>query len=167
MGKLVIKSKAHGTHAVLYDDEDEHIIKAYTWRILWGKTQKQPCVTGRKKGASNKSIYVHRAIMNPPDDLFVDHINLNRLDNRRCNLRIATKAQNNRNVSLRKDNTSGYKGISLNKRAIKNPWEVSIAVMGKNIHIGCYPTKEQAALAYNKAALKYHGEFARLNDVIL
>lgn len=165
MGELVIKSKLCGTHTVLYDDEDEHIIQSFKWRLcrvkkgLYG-----PIVVGWNK-SKRQNIAIHRAIMNPPKELCVDHINLNRLDNRRCNLRLATIAENNRNIWRHRKNTTGYKGVSFRKNSARNPWEARISVDGKNVHIGNYPTKEQAALAYNEAAKKYYGDFARLNKV--
>ncbi len=110
-------------------------------------------------------VYLHRLLLKPPDGYFVDHINMDRLDNRRCNLRVATKAQNSYNRPARTDNTSGYKGVWLRCDAKTKAWIAEIRVNGKKVHIGTYSTKEAAALAYNDAAKKYHGVFARLNDV--
>ena len=164
MGKLIIVSKVCGIHTVLYDDKDENIIKAYTWYLCRGKSFNGLIVCAKVPGV-HRTIFLHRVILSPPDGYFVDHINMNRLDNRRCNLRIATKAQNSYNRPARRDNTSGYKGVWFRSNVKNKCWIAEIRINGKKIHIGTYQTKEEAALAYNEAAKKYHGEFARLNDV--
>lgn len=89
---------------------------------------------------------------------FIDHINRDPSDNRWCNLRIASYAENNRNKSIGIDNTSGYKGVNWHKH--KNKWRSEIKVNKKAIHLGYYDNKEEAAEAYIQAAKKYHGEFA-------
>lgn len=93
-----------------------------------------------------------------PEDT-LDHINGDRKDNRICNLRVATKGQNNFNKPLTKQNTSGYKGVSLNKQSGK--WKAQIQVNGKNRYIGQYNDIREAAEAYIFAALDAHGEYAR------
>ena len=92
----------------------------------------------------------------------VDHINGDKLDNRRCNLRWATHTENQRNVKHHTDAKSPYKGI------FKSPsgrWIGQIWVTNRYLRLGSYDTPEQAALAYNAAALEHFGEFARLNEV--
>lgn len=88
----------------------------------------------------------------------IDHINRNPSDNRWCNLREATRAQNNYNIKKSVRNTSGYKGVSFHKNT--NKWKATINVKCKPIHLGLFDNKEQAAEAYIQAAKKYHGEFA-------
>lgn len=90
-----------------------------------------------------------------------DHINQDKLDNRRYNLRPATFSQNGCNQGVQKNNTSGYKGVFWNQ----GKWMTQIKVDGKVIYLGYYDDPKEAARAYNKAALKYHGEFAVLNEV--
>jgi hypothetical protein len=104
---------------------------------------------------------MHRFIMNAPADVEIDHINGNRLDNRRCNLRVCTRMENGRNLSLRRDNKSGFKGVRWHKGARK--WCASIMVDQKSIHIGMFEDMNDAVLAYNKAARTLHGNFAKLN----
>ena len=91
----------------------------------------------------------------------VDHRNRNTLDNRRCNLRPATRHQTVGNVGLRADNTSGFRGAS----RFRNKWQAGIVVNGKREHIGHYDSKRDAALAYNKRAREVFGSFAFLNAV--
>lgn len=94
---------------------------------------------------------------------FVDHKNRNKLNYLRDNLRAATRDQNNQNVGVQSNNTSGYKGVSWAKA--RNKWRAAICVNRINRHIGFYLTKEEAAIAYNEAAKLHHGEFAFLNVV--
>jgi hypothetical protein len=92
-----------------------------------------------------------------------DHINGDSLDNRKGNLRTCTMEQNKRNRRTGKNNTSGYKGVQWCKRSKK--WKAGIMVNRKAIHIGLYQTKEAAAKMYNEAAIKHHGQFAKLNTL--
>jgi hypothetical protein len=92
---------------------------------------------------------------------FIDHINGVKNDNRISNLRLATPSQNLQNRGRPKNNTSGRKGVSWIKFYSK--WQATIRVGKKNIYLGRFSCIEKAADAYNAAALKYHGEFARLD----
>lgn len=88
-----------------------------------------------------------------------DHINGKRDDNRWSNLREATRSENNRNVAMHKNNTSGRKGIYWHK--LRQKWHVTIMIDRRKIHIGYFDDPDIAAAAYRAAALKYHGPFAR------
>ena len=92
-----------------------------------------------------------------------DHINRDKLDNRRCNLRPVTYSQNNCNRAKSKNNASGYKGVYWHKLVKK--WCAQIRVNEKQLHIEYYNDKLKAARAYNKMALKYRGNFAVPNKV--
>ena len=106
---------------------------------------------------------LHRLLLNVPRDLQVDHINGDRSDNRRLNLRICTREQNSRNRKIPSNNISGYKGVYF--RSDKKQWMACIRADGIKYHLGYFETREDAALAYNDAAVKYHSEFARLNNI--
>lgn len=93
----------------------------------------------------------------------VDHIDRDCHNNQRLNLRRVTRAQNNRNASIRKDNLTGYKGVYFSDRERK--YKAQIRVNGKAIHLGTFVLVEKAALAYNKAAQEHFGEFAVLNKI--
>jgi hypothetical protein len=97
----------------------------------------------------------------PPEDKQIDHESRSKDENRINNLRVATRAQNQYNSKVRKDNSSGFRGVGFNKIAKK--WTARIKVSGAEIWLGLHETKERAARAYDAAALKYSGEFASLN----
>lgn len=94
----------------------------------------------------------------------VDHKNNIRIDNRWKNLREATRLQNGHNKSIQVNNIWGYKGIS-KYRYDPSKWTASITYKNKNIYLGIFKTKESAALEYNKAAITYYGDFAKLNII--
>jgi len=91
-------------------------------------------------------------------DIEIDHVDLNKLNNNPNNLRASTASQNSRNRSKMKDNQSGFKGVTKNKKS----WRARIRVDYELISLGSFPTKEQAYQAYSDAAKKYHQEFHRL-----
>ena len=113
--------------------------------------------------------YAHRIIMKCPKGLTVDHKDNNPLNNIRSNLRICTQKQNCKSQKIPKNNTSGYKGVSFDtwsfKKNLKRCWIARIKVERKNINLGRFLTKEQAAVQYNKAAIKHFGKFAKLNKM--
>ncbi|RJP45482.1 HNH endonuclease [Candidatus Parcubacteria bacterium] len=95
----------------------------------------------------------------PPHE--IDHINLDKLDNRWRNLRLATGSQNQANKSLYSNNRSGAKGVGWHRRSRK--WRAFIQKNGFQIHLGCFSAFEDARRAYEAAAEQLHGEFARTN----
>jgi hypothetical protein len=114
-------------------------------------------------GLKQTKVLMHRVITNAQTGMSVDHINGNKLDNRRANLRLCNSSENSRNRSLASINTSGYKGVTWHKQTQK--WQAQIEVNGRNIHLGLHQSVILAAIAYNNAALKYFGEFAKLNAI--
>jgi len=113
----------------------------------------------------NNKIILSRFLIDLNDNnYFVDHINMNVLDNRKCNLRICTNSKNQMNRGKQNNNTSGFKGASWHK--MHNKWRSTIQKNRKQIHLGYFNTKNEAAKAYNVAAIKYHDEFAKLNQII-
>jgi hypothetical protein len=107
-------------------------------------------------------VAMHREIMNCPQGFLIDHKNNNPLDNRRANLRQATRAQNTYNRKKTRVKTSSrFIGVCFHKRY--RLWTVHISYKNKKMWLGSFKTEIEAAHAYDVAAKKYHGEFARLN----
>jgi hypothetical protein len=137
------------------------------WKWHYQKQRSSKGYAARTDRTSGqRTVRMHRVIleqMGYKNFTHSDHQNRNKLDNRRGNLRSATDSQNQHNQGTRRNNTSGYKGVCWHKRDKK--WQARICVNGKYIYLGYYDDSKEAALAYNEAALKYHGEFAALNEV--
>jgi hypothetical protein len=110
-----------------------------------------------------QKIYLHRFIMKAVKGEYVDHINGDKIDNRICNLRICTNAENSRNSKKKTGGSSKYKGVTFEKRTGR--WVAQIMLNRKNIFLGSFKTEVEAAIQYNKGAIKYHGEFAKLNEI--
>jgi hypothetical protein len=148
-------------HFAIVDNEDYNELMQWKWSYSGGyPVRKVQTSTG------SKTYCMHRQIMQPPDGYVVDHIDGNRLNNQRCNLRLCTMAQNaiNRRPNLSK-HSSPYKGVYYHKRRIANPWMARIKHNDIDLHLGVFPTAEDAARAYNAASIELHGEFAWLNEV--
>ncbi|MEK6881185.1 MAG: HNH endonuclease [Nanoarchaeota archaeon] len=114
---------------------------------------------------NGKGLTLGRFILNPPKNLDVDHINRKPLDNRKSNLRVATRSQNKANVKKYKNNKSGFKGVWLKKDRIHRTkmWSASTSYKGKTVHFGNFNTPEEAAKAYDKNVKKLFKEFALTN----
>jgi hypothetical protein len=108
-----------------------------------------------KDGLNNKRL--HRVIMNCPEDMVVDHINHDKLNNCRSNLRICTNQQNLMNVSKYKSNKSGVSGVCWFKPSEK--WQAYIRLNNKLIHLGYFDNFEEASRVRKEAEKKYYGEF--------
>ncbi|MDR3541439.1 MAG: HNH endonuclease [Desulfosporosinus sp.] len=139
----------------LIDVEDYEKVKLYTWY----KNIDGYAVTRR----DGKTTRLHRLLMEVPDYLQVDHINRNKCDNRRSNLRFATNKENARNVGLQKNSSTGVKGVNYDARI--NKFRARIRVDGRLIHLGHFSNLIDASGAYDRAALHYFGEFAFLNNL--
>lgn len=143
-----------GLNILISQCDYEKVIKHKWYKINSGK--KYPTIAFYER---NKNIRLHRFIMDCPSGLFIDHVNGNTLDNRRENLRICTKAENNRNRCINKNNKSGFKGVSWDKKTSK--WRAFVYKNGKSIYCGLFITPEEAHKAYYEASKKYYGEFVR------
>lgn len=138
----------------IVDDND------YEWLTAMGKWFYATRGYAGRNGRSAKrtQIKMHRAIMQVADpEVLVDHRNNDTLDNRRCNLRIATKSQNGMNTPLRKDNTSGHRGVCWSTR--DKYWVASICVAGKETNLGYFADLQEAVNARSTAEVLFFGEF--------
>ena len=147
----------------LVDVEDYERLSKHNWHADWNPHTQSfyarcwtPYVAGKRV-----RIFMAREILGlqKGDKRKADHENHNTLDNRRSNLRIATNFENAHNRRNSANNTSGYKGVSQNGRTGK--WQAYIYLESKQIHLGFFPSAEEAHAAYCAAATRLHGEFAR------
>ncbi len=156
-GNIAYVPLTKGYEAII-DAEDVPLVEGFNWIA---SVERNTVYAVRREGSGcRREIRMHRVIMGDPDGLQVDHRHGNGLDNRRSNLRVATGLQNSRNARIRKDNSSGFKGVSWNKSARK--WHARIKVDGSRINLGNYETPEAAHAAYAKASAELHGEFGRI-----
>ena len=108
------------------------------------------------RNSGTKRVYMHRMIMNAQDGQLVDHVNSDTLDNRRLNLRICTKQQNAFNMKPR---ATGHKGVSF----LHGKWKARLMFNKKTVSLGSHNTFAEATRAYDVAAERLFGEFARTN----
>ena len=145
-----------GSSGAIVDDDDFENLNKWTWRL----NERGYVVSRRYRNGKYHNDRLHRIIANAPPHLQVDHINRNKLDNRKMNLRLCNNSQNNRNRHTSKPGESPYKGVSRNGKK----WMSKIRTDFGRVYLGVYDTQEKAAEAYDRAAVLYHGEFAYLNN---
>lgn len=146
--------------STLIADEDYKEVSKYSWYAHKGRHT----FYAARRGAGKVFIYLHRFLLSAQPNELVDHVNGDGLDNRRQNLRTCSMSQNSGNQHrLRTDNTSGYRGVHQDKR--DGSWIAQIRGGGKVRHLGTFKNAKDAAKAYNEAALRQYGEFAKLNDI--
>lgn len=140
----------------LVDDEDAPLVQGWSWCLTNGYPSRRETVRRNK----SRILYLHRLVTNAPAEMEVDHINGNKLDNRKCNLRICTHAENMLNWD-NKRGRSQYRGVSWDRS--RKAWKAQIQVRNKNRFIGRYSIETQAAKACDLEAIKAFGLLARPN----
>ena len=147
---------------VLVDDDDFDYLNQWKWHYKsCGYAVRNSRLSDNM--CKDKLILMHRVIMGTPDGLEVDHINRNKLDNQKFNLRNVNSQQNKMNKSPQSNGKSQYKGIYWHNQRKK--WVAKIKAEGRQISLGLYHKEADAALAYNLAAIKYFGDYAYINKV--
>ena len=160
-----------GEICALVDDEDYEQVS----QVRWAPTEKVAATSTRAayvvpttlvdRDGVKVRVPMHRFILGPigPNKV-VDHVNGDPLDNRRANLRVCSRAQNQRNMRRHKDAATPYKGVVQHPDVRrKKRWAARLTVNGRCVYCTYHLTVEEAARAYDAAAKVYHGEFARLN----
>jgi hypothetical protein len=146
-----------GKGTAMVDDEDYEQVYRYSW-WLNSPRNSQYAITQITVEGHRKTEMMHRLILQPPDNMVIDHIDGNGLNNQKSNLRLATVQQNAWNYGPR---SGRYKGVAYNRQSCK--WKASIWDDNTSKTVGQFCTELEAAVAYDKAAFELMGEFAWLN----
>lgn len=144
------------------DDEDFEYLNQWTWGISNGYVARKEFlgyVDGHRKW---KQIYMHRTVMSEPD-IDVDHKFGDKFDNRKSQLRVVTRSQNNMNSEKKARCSSKFKGVCW--FSPRQTWRTRITVNGKDVFCRYFKTEIEAARAYNEKAKEIFGEFAKLNVI--
>lgn len=145
-----------GKKTIVDDDMYDFLTR---WRWTWDN--RYACRRYTENGKTKK-VYMQKVVNNTPKGMDTDHINCDKLDNRKENLRSVTRSQNNANMpKIQKKCSSRFKGVCWHKQ--RNKWKAEIKVNGVRKHLGVFINEADAATAYNEAAKQNFGEFAKLN----
>lgn len=142
------------------DAEDLPLVQSYRW---WAKQNGNTFYAAADVSLGRhqrERLLMHRVILGASPGESVDHIDGDGLNNCRANLRLATKSQNMMNARVRRDSTSGYRGVSYCRYTGR--WQANIKKNGKRTFLGRFDTPEQAAEAYRQAADRLFGEYRRI-----
>jgi len=155
-------SRKYPGHVALIDEADYPLVVGYRWHTRPADDRWYAYAHVPGSGKTGKNIFLHRLLMGTSPDVLIDHINRNGLDCRRENMRPATTGQNNANARKHVGSVSPYKGVSWQSRSGK--WRANVACDGRRIHCGYFEHAEDAARAYDVAALALWGEYALTNS---
>lgn len=152
MKTLVLKEN----QVLRVDDADAHLLSVCKWYL----NKNNGYAYGHPISYKKTSTF-HRFLLGGKPGLEIDHINGDRLDNRRSNLRFSSRSENARNSKPHKGSLSKFKGVSI----LCGKWFAQIYLNKKNVYLGSFKSEKDAALAYNKKAKEEFGEFAYLNNI--
>lgn len=148
----------------MVDDEDYEQLAEFKWYFKNGYAQRGTYPDGRY--GRQVIVYMHRSVYGECQphsfDREVDHIDGDKLNNQKSNLRIATRSQNNANKRRAKNNKSGFRGVSFKSK--QRRWVAQICVNKHKKHLGYFDSPAEAHEAYKAAASKYFGEFANFGE---
>jgi len=154
--EIPLGGRKHTGYAAIIDIDDYWLVNQYRWRVKLDKSRNPAYV--HSGAAYGPRIILHQLITGLKG---VDHIDRSGFNNRRKNLRPATTSQNKRNSESYRNSSSQYKGVHWNKSCKK--WHAQIVHEGKNHYLGVFDSEIAAAMAYDEAARRLHGDFARPN----
>jgi hypothetical protein len=159
MKEIRITDRKGNNYKILVSDCDYQYVSQFSWSIK----KAHSTIYAKTRINHNKWGVMHRMIMKAKHGEQIDHRNHNGLDNRRRNLRSCCNTKNHMNGQMHRDNQSGYKGVSFDKR--RGTYRARLKHNGREVWLGSFTTATDAAIAYNKSAKKYFGEFAKLNQI--
>lgn len=162
MDKNPVSIELSRGYVSLVDVEDYEYLSHWKWHA----SERHNVVRARRNDYSNgkhKIVYMHRVIMNAPNGFVCDHIDFNGLNNTKSNLSLCSIQDNSCHARKFRKSSSIYKGVSWNK--CKRCWIAYITKNRKIYYLGQYSNEEEAAVAYNKAAVELFGEFAEPNQI--
>lgn len=162
MAKIIVHSKTYGEKTILFDESDSGVINPHSWYVYKHRNTFYAATNILLADGRRTKITMHRHLLGFPDNQ-CDHIDHNGLNNQRGNIRDSTHSQNQSNKSSMIGSTSKYVGVCLPTGRKK--WVAQIKKHGIKICLGNFDNEIDAALAYNTAAIKIHGEFANLNII--
>lgn len=158
-GNIAYVPLTKGYEAII-DASDAEEVGRYNWHVLVNPGKPTYAMRTDHSSETKRTIRMHRTLLPTDPGIEVDHEDGNGLNNRRSNLRPATSSQQNYNQRIRRDNKSGYRGVSWSHQMQK--WVCHIQIDGRARHLGYFRCATAAALAYAKIATRLHGEFRRL-----
>lgn len=156
-----------GGHVAKVDDQDFDRVSKYNWTAHFKKgtksfyAERNEYLGGGRDNTKSRTVSMHRLIMKAKPGELIDHKDSDTLNNQRNNLRVCTRRQNNTNRKPVAGRVSKFIGVGIQK----GRWRARIRVNLKGIHLGYFSSETDAAIAYNKAAIIHHGEFAKLNEI--
>lgn len=156
-GNVAYITLTKGYEAVV-DAADAHLVDSWNWSAIV-RAYTVYAVRATKHRGKTTTVLMHRAILNAPGGVQVDHFSGDGLDNRRSNLRLATASENGCNRGRNANNRSGYKGVWWAKDASK--WQALITAGGRREYLGLFDSAEAAHEAYRRASERLHGDFSR------
>jgi hypothetical protein len=147
-------------YVTVVDEDDAEFVSRWNWEPSVSMGRRRTVYALRRGPRPERpTILLHRAILCAGPDEFVDHINGNGLDNRRANLRLCSRSDNQCNRGPAKGRR--FKGVAPHG----DRYKVAIRRHGVFYHLGVFDTEVEAAIAYNEAAIVLHGAFAHLNSI--
>lgn len=159
---VTLRSRKHAGLVALVDRADEALVSGFDWHPMWDRhTRSFYAIATVREGNRRVPVRMHRLVVSANHHEFVDHVNNDTLDNRRTNLRLCSRSQNQANQRESAGKTSQYKGVRWNRECQK--WQAQIGVQGKRHHLGLFTDERSAAAAYDSAARNVFAEYAKVN----